>query len=61
MICPVLPVLTLISLQSSIEAIAESMALAEKHGVDQRKVMDILGSSIFNCLIYKVRPLQLLC
>jgi len=41
--------------QSSIEAIAESMALAEKHGVDQQKVMGILSSSIFDCLIYKVR------
>jgi 3-hydroxyisobutyrate dehydrogenase-like beta-hydroxyacid dehydrogenase len=30
------------------------MALAEKHGVDRSKVMNILSSSIFDCLIYKV-------
>ena len=38
---------------SSIEAIAESMALAEKHGVDRVAVMNMLSSSIFDCLIYK--------
>eukprot|EP01034_Spumella_vulgaris_P022427 gene22427-28552_t len=38
---------------SSIESIAEAMALAEKHGVDRSKVMNILSSSIFDCLIYK--------
>lgn len=29
------------------------MALADKHGVDRHKVMEILSSSIFDCLIYK--------
>lgn len=38
---------------TSIESIGESMALAEKHGVDRKQVMDILSSSIFDCLIYK--------
>ena len=30
------------------------MALAEKHGVDRKDVMNLLSSSIFDCLIYKV-------
>lgn len=34
------------------------MALAEKHGVDRSKVMDLLSSTIFDCLIYKVRLVQ---
>jgi len=38
---------------SSIEAIGEAMALAEKHNVDRHAVMDLLSSSIFDCLIYK--------
>lgn len=38
---------------ASIEAISESMALAEKHGVDRKDVMTMLSSSIFDCLIYK--------
>ena len=38
---------------ASIEAISESMALAEKHGVDRESVMTMLSSSIFDCLIYK--------
>jgi len=38
---------------SSIEAIAESMALAEKSGVDRGAVMSLLSSTIFDCLIYK--------
>ena len=42
------------SLQSSIEAIGESMALAEKNGVEPKQVMDLLSSTIFDCLIYKV-------
>lgn len=42
-------------LQASIESIGESMALAEKNGVDRERVMSILSSSIFDCLIYKVR------
>lgn len=39
---------------STIESIGEAMALSEKHGVDRMKVMDLLSSTIFNCLIYKV-------
>lgn len=38
---------------STIEAVSESMALAEKHGVDRISVMELLSSSIFDCLIYK--------
>lgn len=38
---------------TSIESIAESMALAEKHGVDRVKVMELLSSTIFDCLIFK--------
>lgn len=41
-------------MQASIESIGESMALAEKNGVDRERVMSILSSSIFDCLIYKV-------
>ena len=40
---------------SSIESISEAMALAEKHGVDRTQVMQLLSSTIFDCLIYKVR------
>lgn len=46
--------------KASIESIAESMALAEKHGVDRHRVMEILSSSIFDCLIYKVDYSRLL-
>jgi 3-hydroxyisobutyrate dehydrogenase-like beta-hydroxyacid dehydrogenase len=42
-------------ISSSIEAIGEAMALAEKNGVPPRQVMDLLSSTIFDCLIYKVR------
>jgi 3-hydroxyisobutyrate dehydrogenase-like beta-hydroxyacid dehydrogenase len=38
---------------STIESISESMALAEKHGVQREGVMDLLSSTIFDCLIYK--------
>jgi 3-hydroxyisobutyrate dehydrogenase-like beta-hydroxyacid dehydrogenase len=38
---------------STIEAVSESMALAEKHGVDRESVMKLLSTSIFDCLIYK--------
>lgn len=38
---------------SSIESISEAMALSEKHGVDRKAVMQMLSSSIFDCLIYK--------
>ena len=38
---------------SSIEAISEAMALAEKNNVDRKVVMDLLSSTIFDCLIYK--------
>eukprot|EP01035_Chromulina_nebulosa_P019027 gene19027-24847_t len=38
---------------STIESLGEAMALAEKHNVDRKKVMDLLSSTIFNCLIYK--------
>lgn len=38
---------------SSIESIGEVMALSEKHNVDREKVMNLLSSTIFNCLIYQ--------
>jgi 3-hydroxyisobutyrate dehydrogenase-like beta-hydroxyacid dehydrogenase len=38
---------------SSIESIGEAMALAEKQGVDRLQVMQLLSSTIFDCLIYK--------
>lgn len=38
---------------SSIEAIAEAMALAEKNDVDRKLVMELLSTTIFDCLIYK--------
>ena len=51
----------IICMQTSIESIAESMALAEQHGVDRNQVMEILSSSIFDCLIYKVLFLFICC
>ena len=38
---------------SSIESMAESFVLAEKHGVDRIKLHEMLTSTIFDCLIYK--------
>ncbi len=38
---------------SAIESIGETLALAENNGVDRNQVMDMLGSTIFDCLIYK--------
>uniref|UniRef100_A0A7S2SSK4 6-phosphogluconate dehydrogenase NADP-binding domain-containing protein n=1 Tax=Rhizochromulina marina TaxID=1034831 RepID=A0A7S2SSK4_9STRA len=38
---------------ASIESIAESLALAEKNGLDRTQVMDLLTSTIFDCLIFK--------
>jgi 3-hydroxyisobutyrate dehydrogenase-like beta-hydroxyacid dehydrogenase len=38
---------------STIEAVSEAMALAEKHNVDRKDVMNMLSGSIFDCLIYK--------
>merc|ERR1719383_5141 len=38
---------------AAIESMAESLALAEKEGVDRVKVMQMLNSTIFDCLIYK--------
>jgi len=38
---------------SSIQSIAEAMALAEKNGLDRVQVMNMLSSTIFDCLIYK--------
>ena len=38
---------------STIEAVSEAMALAEKHNVDRKDVMTMLSGSIFDCLIYK--------
>jgi len=38
---------------SAIEAIGESLSLAESNGVDREAVMQMLSSTIFDCLIYK--------
>lgn len=38
---------------AAIESMAEAMALSEKNGLDRVKVMDMLNSTIFDCLIYK--------
>lgn len=38
---------------AAIEAMAESLALAEANGVDQVKMMQMLNATIFDCLIYK--------
>ena len=38
---------------SAIEAIGESLTLAETNGVDREAVMQMLSSTIFDCLIYK--------
>ena len=38
---------------STIESLAESLALAEANGVDRVAVKDMLTSTIFDCLIYK--------
>ena len=38
---------------ASIQSLAESLALAENNGLDRVQVMDMLTSTIFNCLIYK--------
>lgn len=40
-------------ISSSIEAIGEAMALAEKNGVPPQKVIELLSTTIFDCLIYK--------
>ena len=38
---------------TTIESLAESLALAEANGVDRVAVKDMLTSTIFDCLIYK--------
>jgi 3-hydroxyisobutyrate dehydrogenase-like beta-hydroxyacid dehydrogenase len=38
---------------SAIESCAEAASLAEKSGVDRVKMMEMLTSTIFDCLIYK--------
>lgn len=38
---------------SAIESISESLALAEANGLDRAEVMEMLSSTIFDCLIYK--------
>jgi 3-hydroxyisobutyrate dehydrogenase-like beta-hydroxyacid dehydrogenase len=37
----------------AIESCAEALSLAEKNGVDRVKMMEMLSSTIFDCLIYK--------
>lgn len=38
---------------SSIQSIAETLALAENSGLDRSEVMNMLNSTIFDCLIHK--------
>ena len=38
---------------STIESLAESLALAENNGVDRKALMEMLTTTIFDCLIYK--------
>ena len=38
---------------STIESLSESLALAENNGVDRKAVMEMLTTTIFDCLIYK--------
>ena len=38
---------------SAIESISEALALAESNGADREAVMEMLSSTIFDCLIYK--------
>ena len=38
---------------STIESCAEALSLAEKNGLDRQKVMTMLNTTIFDCLIYK--------
>lgn len=38
---------------ASIQSLAESLALAENNGLDRVEVMEMLTSTIFDCLIYK--------
>ena len=38
---------------SAIESLAESLALAEKNGIDKKAVADMLGKTIFACPVYQ--------
>lgn len=38
---------------SAVESMSEALALAENNGVDRVKTMEMLNSTIFDCLIYK--------
>ncbi len=38
---------------AAIEAMGEALALAEKHGIDREKAMEIYSSTLFACPIYK--------
>jgi 3-hydroxyisobutyrate dehydrogenase-like beta-hydroxyacid dehydrogenase len=38
---------------ASIEAMSETMVFAEKHEVDREQVMNLLNTTIFDCLIYR--------
>src|SRR6185312_4912214 len=40
-------------IQSAMEGLAETMALAEKNGVDRTAFIDFFGQTIFNCRIYQ--------
>ena len=38
---------------AAIEAMGEALALAEKHGIDREKAMEVYSSTLFACPIYK--------
>jgi 3-hydroxyisobutyrate dehydrogenase-like beta-hydroxyacid dehydrogenase len=38
---------------SAMEAMAEALTLAEKNGIDRRRIADMLGQTIFACPIYQ--------
>ena len=40
-------------INSAMEAMAESMALAEKNGIDRVALIDFFGQTLFNCRIYQ--------
>jgi 3-hydroxyisobutyrate dehydrogenase-like beta-hydroxyacid dehydrogenase len=40
-------------IQAALEAMSEGLALAEKHGLDQKQVMGMLSDTIFACPPYK--------
>lgn len=44
---------------SAIEALAEALALAQKNGVDPRKLSEMLGQTMFSCSVYQIYGKQI--